>query len=131
MPRGPEIGSDFQMPYQPRRMIADPNLVETRPRLVENLPLGSLRCLRAWKGLLSHKGSCIAWKTWLLYTFNPVFFSNKLTDGMVHDSANTGKVIQTESHSRHSYTNVNSRLGGLNIIPTQSGTALTWQGFRG
>lgn len=85
--RGPEVGSDFELPYQPRRMIADPNLVETRPRLVENLPLGSLRCLRAWKGLLSHKGSCISWKTWSLYTFNLVFFSDRFTDDMVHDSA--------------------------------------------
>lgn len=85
--RGPEIGSDFQLPYQPRRMIADPNLVETRPRLVENLPLGSLRCLPALKGLLSHKGSCIARKTSPLYTFNLVSLSDRLTDGMVHDSA--------------------------------------------
>lgn len=32
-----------------------PNLVETRPRLVEKLPLGRLRCLRALRGLLSHR----------------------------------------------------------------------------
>lgn len=47
-PQGTEIGFDTQLPFLPSALHDyGPNLVETGPRLVENLPLGRLRCLRA------------------------------------------------------------------------------------
>lgn len=46
-PQGTEINSDSQLPFPNTLHDYGPNLVETGPRLVENLPLGRLRCLRA------------------------------------------------------------------------------------
>lgn len=64
MPEGQKIGPSCPSPLQPQMHDCGPNLVETGPRLVENLPLGRLRCLCALRGLLSHKPSCILGKIW-------------------------------------------------------------------
>lgn len=53
--RGTEHGSVPSCPFPAILHDGGPNLVETRPRLVENLPLGRLRCLCALRWLLSHK----------------------------------------------------------------------------